>query len=368
MKILLVGGGTGGPVAPLLAIAEEIKKEHPKTKFLFVGSNEGPAKIMVENAGIDYVNIIAGKWRRYFSIKNFLTVFQVIIGFFQSLKIINSFKPDCIVGAGGFVQVPIIWAGFLKKIPSLIHQQDIVPGFANRLCQLPAKKITVCFEATAKDFISHLGLFYKKQHADKVIVTGNPIRLNLKEQDKKSALKHFNLNESLPVLFVIGGGSGAEFFNSLIKKSMPGLAKTVQILHATGLKKIVDIKNENYHSFEFIKNAGEAYAASDIVLCRAGLSTMAELSYLKKVAIVVPIPGSHQEYNASFLYSQKAAVVLSQERLNPENLLQLIKKIIFNHELQKVLQKNIEKIMPHNATKKISNLIIKLSQKNEKPK
>lgn len=361
MNILLVGGGTGGPVAPLLAIAQEIKKTYPKANFLFVGTKEGPAKAMAEAVQIKFTSITAGKWRRYFSLNNFLTLFQVLFGFVESLKIINSFKPDCIVGAGGFVQVPLIWAGFFKKIPSLIHQQDILPGLANRLCQLPAKKITVCFENTSKSFISHVGLFYKKQTVSKVIVTGNPVGSHLKNASKAEALKHFKLNENLPVLLVIGGGSGAYFFNQLINESMPNLAKTVQILHSTGSKSKIAITHENYHAFDFISRTDLAYAAADIVLCRAGLSTISEISFLKKVSIVVPIPESHQEYNAAFLHYLKAAVVLPQKSIKASNFQTLIKKILFNHELQKNLQKNIEKIMPHNAGKKIADLVIKLA-------
>ena len=364
MKILLVGGGTGGPVAPLLAIAQEIRAEHPKAQFLFVGTSDGPAKAMAESIQINFVSISAGKWRRYFSFKNLLTVFQVIFGFVESFKILDSFQPDCIVGAGGFVQVPLIWAGYFKKIPSLIHQQDVLPGLANRLCQFPAKKITVCFESTAKTFISHIGFFYKKQKTDKISVTGNPVRTYLKQGEKTVVLKHFKLNDSLPVLLVLGGGTGSQYFNSLIAEAMPELAKTVQILHSTGQRKAQSITHENYHSFEFIDKADLAFAAADIVLCRAGLATMSELSFLKKTAIVVPIPDTHQEYNAVFLHQMKAAVVISQENLTAQNLQKLIKKILFNLELQKTLQKNIAKIMPHNAGKKIAEIVIKLALSN----
>lgn len=361
MKILLVGGGTGGPVAPLLAIAQEIRKEHPKAVFLFVGENQGPAQAMAESIQIKYLSISAGKWRRYFSLKNFLTVFQVSFGFFQALKIIKKFQPNCIVGAGGFVQVPVVWAGYFLKIPSLIHQQDLLPGLANRLCQLPATKITVCFESTAKKFISHIGLFYKKQKTEKISVTGNPVRPHLKEATKDEALKHFGLTETLPVLLVLGGGTGAKYFNDLILEAMPELSRTIQILHSTGQRSQVTIKHEHYHGFEFITRTDLAYAAADIVLCRAGLATMAELSVLKKVAIVVPMPYTHQEDNAFYLHQMKAAVVISQEHLNRKNLQTLIKKILFNLDLQKDLQKNIGKIMPHNAGKKIADLVIKLS-------
>ena len=124
MKILLVGGGSGGPVAPLIAIAEQIKKTHPKAEFLLVGTNSGPERLMAGRAGIDFYPIVAGKWRRYFSLANLFSPISVIIGFFQSFKIIYDFKPDCVFGTGSFVQVPVVWAAKVKGIPVVLHQQE----------------------------------------------------------------------------------------------------------------------------------------------------------------------------------------------------------------------------------------------------
>jgi UDP-N-acetylglucosamine--N-acetylmuramyl-(pentapeptide) pyrophosphoryl-undecaprenol N-acetylglucosamine transferase len=331
MNILLVGGGSGGPVSPLIAVFNNIKQTHPNAKFLFVGGKTGPEQDMVKVAKIDFVAINAPKLRRYFSWQNFLIPFLFIVSFWQALKIIKDFKPDCIFGAGSFIQVPVIYAGFLKGVPIVVHQQDVSPSLANILCQLFAKKITVTFSISLKKFFSGFGFFYKKGE-DKVIVTGNPFRSDLLNATKEDSLVKLNLKKDLPVLLVLGGGTGAEFLNRLVWDCLPALAKTVQIIHITGKGKFnseVDI--ENYHSFEFLNDMKYAYAASDIVLCRAGLSTITELSNLGKLSIIVPMPNSHQELNALYLKRTQSAIVLEQNRISLTAFVNFIRKLIFSH-------------------------------------
>ena len=135
MKILLVGGGSGGPVAPLLAVAGEIKKHHPKAQFLLIGTKAGSERIIAVNSGGDFKFIKGGKLRRYFSWKNFISPLLVASGLYQSFKILKSFKADCVFGSGSFVQVPVVWAAWLLRIPVVLHQQDVRPSLANQLCQ-----------------------------------------------------------------------------------------------------------------------------------------------------------------------------------------------------------------------------------------
>ncbi|MFH1226238.1 MAG: glycosyltransferase, partial [bacterium] len=152
MKIILTGGGTMGSVMPLLAVAEKLKFVRPATEFLFLGTSTGPEKPVVEKAGLTFRVIPAGKLRRYFSLKNLLTPFWVLGGLLQSLFIIRKFRPDAIVSAGGFVSVPVIWAGWLLRVPSMTHQSDVRPGLANLLMSRFVKKITVTFEESLKNF------------------------------------------------------------------------------------------------------------------------------------------------------------------------------------------------------------------------
>lgn len=361
MNILLVGGGSGGPVAPLLAVAEEIAIFNPRAKFLLVGSNLEPEKIMAAQAKIPFRAIVAGKWRRYFSFANFLTPFQVSAGFIQSLRILKRFRPDCVFGAGSFVQVPLVFAARLLNIPVVLHQQDVSPGLANTLCQFAASRITVTFEESLTDFVQSAGLFYKKKQ-DKVILTGNPCRLSIKNADKSSALEYFGLKNNLPVLYAVGGGTGSQFINNLIIEALPALSKVAQIIHSIGpgKLKINHSRYFNYRPYEFVKEAGLAYAAADFVLCRAGLSTITELSTLKKVAVVIPLPNSHQEINAKLLMRHQAAIVLTQDKIHSQNFVRLLRKLLFEPKLQHALKENISFIMPKNSGKKIAEIIIKL--------
>lgn len=357
MKILLVGGGSGGPVAPLLAVAEKIKLHHVQAEFLLVGTRSGPERLMAEEANLPFVAISAGKWRRYFSLKNLLTPFQLAAGCWQAWKLMKRFRPDCMFGAGSFVQVPVAWVAWLLGVPVVLHQQDFQPSLANRLCQVPARKITVTFEQSLSDFASGWGLFYKKSKAPKIVWTGNPSRFNLRGLKREEGLKAFGLRNDLPTLLVLGGGTGAGFLNQLIVRCLPELSRVVQIIHSTGPGKSAAPAQPDYHPYEFIKQAELAYAAADIVLCRAGMSTITELSNLQKVSIIVPMPDSHQEQNALFLLRRQAALVVPQSALDEHFLVRIIRKLLFDPKTQALFRQNITGIMPKQAAEKIAEII-----------
>jgi UDP-N-acetylglucosamine--N-acetylmuramyl-(pentapeptide) pyrophosphoryl-undecaprenol N-acetylglucosamine transferase len=364
MKILLVGGGSGGSVSPLLAVADEIKKSHPQVEFLFVGGHGGPERLMVIEQKIPFVAIVSGKYRRYFSLRNAITPFAMAVGFFQSLKILYSYKADCVYGTGSFVQVPFLWAAWVVRVPIVIHQQDVVPSLANRLCSWIANKITVTFKESEKDFSSGLGLFYKKL-PQKVIHTGNPFRENLRTVTSQQGHTTFSLNSQLPVLLVTGGGTGAFALNEIIRNSLSELTKFVQVIHQTGTNKMGKQEvMEGYHPFEFITHMGEAYASADIVVCRAGISTLTELSNLAKIGIIIPMPDTHQEFNARAMKHAEAAIVLDQRMLTAETLLQTIRKVLIDGQLQSEIRKNVKQIMPQNAGTKIAEIIITLAESN----
>lgn len=363
MRILLAGGGSGGPVAPLIAVARAIKKLEPKAEFLLIGAKNGVEKQMAENAGLKFGYIIAGKWRRYFSLQNFFAPFLALYGMFSAYRILKAFKPDCVFGAGSFIQVPVIWSAWLLRIPCVIHQQDIQISLANRLCEPFTKKITVCFEKSLTDFASNWNFFYNRKAESKIIQTGNPFREELKEKSRVQGLKNFNLRLDLPVLLVLGGGTGSDFINQLTVNALPELSRTVQIIHSWGTRNPRILKYENYCSYPFISDMASAYAASDIVLSRAGLSTLTELSNLGKVSIIIPMPGTHQEYNASLLRGLDAAICFDQKNINSKALIAVIRKLLFKPDLQKNIIKNISRIMPKNSGEKIGKIIIEVIEK-----
>jgi UDP-N-acetylglucosamine--N-acetylmuramyl-(pentapeptide) pyrophosphoryl-undecaprenol N-acetylglucosamine transferase len=370
VKILLTGGGTGGSVSPLLAIAEELKKA-PFVKggeggvnFLWLGTKNGPGKEMVLKEGIPFKAIAAGKMRRYFSLKNFTDLFLIIIGFVQSFFIILRFKPDLVISAGSFSSVPVVWSAWILRVPILVHQQDVRPGLANKLMAPFASVITVTFEKSLADY------------GRKAVWTGNPAR-NMKhiahninvsgelEKNLKNSLplRRGGLGGILPTVLIVGGGTGAMAINKLVWKSLGELTKFCNIIHITGKNKIrrqtTDDRRQDYFFYEFLdsKQMAEVYAAADIVVSRAGLGVLTELSYLGKPSILIPMPDSHQEENAEIFKRKKAAIVLNQKELTAETFYVSIKKLLADEKLRAELSKNIREVIKRGANEEMVKLI-----------
>jgi UDP-N-acetylglucosamine--N-acetylmuramyl-(pentapeptide) pyrophosphoryl-undecaprenol N-acetylglucosamine transferase len=358
-RILLAGGGSGGPVAPLLAVASELRKLNPAIEFLFVGTSTGPEKSMIEGAGFKFTSIPAAKFRRYFSLANFTDIFVFIGSLFAARRVIRKFQPALVFGAGGYVAVPVSWMAWLARIKVAMHQQDAQIGLANRLIAPVAHLITAAFERTTKDFSSGSGLL-KAPIKPAAEWTGNPIRAEFFTPASVDARKKFGLTDALPVLLVVGGATGATQINEVVAECLPELVKSHQVIHVTGRgKNIINFTNQNYHPYEFLSaDMPDAMKTADIVLTRAGLSTIAELSALGKISIVVPMPGTHQEYNAAVLKERAAAVVLNSEEFNPTDLPRIINSVKFNPTRQQLIVKNISAIMPHDAASRIAKILL----------
>ncbi|MFH1838375.1 MAG: undecaprenyldiphospho-muramoylpentapeptide beta-N-acetylglucosaminyltransferase [Candidatus Kuenenbacteria bacterium] len=363
MKILLTGGGTMGSVSPLLAIAEEIKKQN-EVEFLWIGTQNGPEKKVIENYKIPFKVIFSGKLRRYFNLRNFIDPFFIFIGLLQSFFILLKFKPNIILSAGSFVGAPLIWAGWLLRIPCLIHQLDICPTLANKLTSPFVKKITTTFEKSLKDFSNK-----------KTIWTGNPIRQEIKiknyELEIIEARNFFHLEKDLPVILIIGGGTGALDLNKIIVQAILQLTKFCQIIHLTGGKIEKNLSIQRYHAFEFLINEMKyAYIVADLVISRAGIGTLTELSYFKKPSILIPMPETHQEENANFFKNNQATIVLDQKELiKDKNLIvEEIKKILQKKEELENLKENIGKLNKQNAEKEIVKIIKQEVKKTQKHK
>jgi len=355
-KILLTGGGTGGPVTPLLALIDSIRNKpelNKNTEFLWIGTEKGVEKEMVLNENLEYKSIKCGKLRRYFSWKNLIDPIFIIYGFFESLFIIKKWNPGIVISAGGFVGVPVVWAAFIMRVPILIHQQDVRPGLANKLIAPLASVITVTFEKSLKDY------------SKKAIWTGNPVRNKLKDFkiDKRTALQKLGLHGKLPVTLILGGGTGAQAINSLVKESLNELIKFTQVIHISGRGKEIktEINIKNYHQFDFLYIEGmvKVFTVADIVVSRAGMGVLTELSLLKKPAILISIPDSHQEENAKVFKEKEAAVVLDQKELNKNEFVKNIKSLLNNFELKNKYSENISKIFKNHANEKIIEIIWK---------
>jgi len=359
-KILLTGGGTGGSVAPLLAIIEEAeplrlqsnRRGLASNAFLWLGTRNGLEREMVEKENIKFKAISGGKLRRYFSWRNFIDPFFILAGFLQAFFIILKWKPDLVMSAGSFVSVPVVWAAWLLSVPVLIHQQDARPGLANKLMARFASIITVTFEKSLADY------------GNKAVWTGNPIRLRLIENRKQKTENRFDLKNDLPVVMVIGGGTGALAINKLVEQSLDELTEFCQIIHITGKNKILDIGYQilNYQQFEFLNSEQitEAYAVADIVVSRCGMGALTELSYLGKPAILIPIPDSHQEENAEIFKEKDAAIVLDQKELTAEKLVENIRKLLDDKVLRNKLSNNISQVIKRGANERIVKIIRQL--------
>lgn len=340
-KILLTGGGTGGSVSPLLAVAHELgDKDY---KYLWIGARRGPERKMVAEAGIKFQSIAAGKLRRYFSLHTIVAPLFVLIGFIQAFFIILKFRPKWIITAGSFVSVPVVWAGWLLRRKILVHQQDVIPGLANTLMAPFARVVTVTFEKSLEDY------------GDKAQWIGNPVGAMRASPTKK----FFKLKKDLPVMLILGGGTGARFINDLVKDSLDDLTKFCQIIHVTGKNKKVGKTQTNYHSHEFLNSEqmAEAYHHTDIVVSRCGMSTLTELSYLGKPSILIPIPNSHQVDNARIFEEHSAAVVLDQPVLEQTFFVKNIKEILEDEKMQKELSENIKGVIKKGANEELAKII-----------
>jgi UDP-N-acetylglucosamine--N-acetylmuramyl-(pentapeptide) pyrophosphoryl-undecaprenol N-acetylglucosamine transferase len=356
-RILLTGGGTGGSVSPLLAIVNQLKIKNYQLKidYLFIGSWKGIEREMVNAENIKFKSIFCGKFRRYFSWRNFTDPFLILIGFFQALAVQLVWRPDIVISAGSFVSVPVVWAAWILRVPVLIHQQDVRPGLANKLMAPFARVVTVTF----KESLKHYG--------KKAIWTGNMVRNEIRNLKFEigELKKKFGLKENMPVVLALGGGTGAMAINELVRKGLDELTKFCQIIHITGknksgstaLKAVEPLMA--YRSFEFLnaEQMAYAYAVADIVVSRCGMGVLTELSYLGKPSILIPIPDSHQEDNAKIFKEKDAAIVLDQKELTPQILVENIKNLINNKEKQNKISGNIQKVIKKGANEKIIKII-----------
>ena len=343
MKIVLAGGGTGGSVTPLLALADEIRKSHPETELVFIGTKNGPEQGLVREQGIPFRTVASGKLRRYADWRNVTDLLQIIWGFLQALAYFLKWKPDLILGAGGYVEVPVMWAGKLAGARIGIHQQDVEAGLANRLVAPIANQITAAYEYPSWPFPK-----------SKTTITGNPVRSIVRSGNRTEGMERLHLDGTKPVVLVMGGGTGAQGINNLLRDALPNLVKFCQVIHVTGKDKDASGTGEGYQSYAFLpgKELADAYAASDLIIARAGLSTITECIALKKPTILIPLPESHQEANAAYFAGHGAFLTLPQ-RSPADRLIAMVQSVLNDQAQQTALQTGLEKLVAPDAAKKV---------------
>lgn len=354
-KIIYSGGGTGGSVMPLLAINDELINSDFEVEALFIGTSYGPERDMVEQNKIRFMAIFSGKFRRYFSVQNFVDPLKIVVGFFQALTIIIKYKPDIMLSAGGYVAVPVAYACFVMRVPVLIHQQDVRPGLANKLMMPIAKIITTTFKKSNNDY----GL--------KAIWTGNPVRkLNvIKHRLRFNEIKRqFGFVSEMPIVMIIGGGTGARAINEFVEVCLTELLENYNIIHVVGNEKrhnLNNVKNVNYYLKDFLnrEEIEKAYALTEVVVSRAGMGVLSELATLGMPSIVIPMPNSHQEENAQALKDSEASAVLSEEELRTTSLVSYINELYEDNTRRNKLGANIKKVINVSGAEKITEIIKK---------
>ena len=351
-RILLTGGGTGGSVTPLLALAQDLRTRDSALEFLFVGSHQGPEASLCAAADIPFQAIPAGKLRRYWSWQNISDLGNLWRAWRAARKIIQRWPPDVVVSAGSFVAVPVVWAARRSGSRIVIHQQDVRPGLANKLMAASADVITVSFDQSRQDF-----------PASKVRLIGNPVRPEILTGSVDEARRLFSLAADIPTLLVVGGGTGSQAINQLIIATAPRLVQTWQILHITGDRAFIpSLEHERYHYISFLtKEYPDALAVADLVVSRCGLGAMTELAALGKPTIFVPMPQSHQEDNARVIRDNNAGLVVAQADLSDTYFIQLLGELMSDRDRLAAWARNISALARPDALKKMSELILHLS-------
>ena len=309
-KIVLTGGGTAGHVTPNLALLPSLVERGYEIHY--IGSYNGIERKLIEDAGIPYDGISSGKLRRYFDLKNFTDPFRVIKGYAEARRLMKKYRPDVVFSKGGFVAVPVVLAAKHYKIPAIIHESDMTPGLANKLCIPSAAKICCNFPET---------LTYLPE--DKAVLTGSPIRKELLEGDRLTGLQYTGLSAIKPVILVIGGSLGSVAVNKVVRQILPELLDMYQVIHICGKGHLEEslIGKPGYVQYEYVDTPlRHLFAAADLVLSRAGANSICEILALRKPNILIPLSAAvsrgDQILNARSFEKQGFSVVLEEEALD----------------------------------------------------
>lgn len=357
LKFILSGGGTGGHIYPAIAIADELKKRHPDAKFLFVGAKGRMEMEKVPQAGYAIEGLWISGLQRSLSLSNMNFPFKVIKSLFQARKIINRFKPDVVIGTGGFASGPLLYAAASKKIPTLIQEQNSFPGITNKILSKKVNIICVSYE--------NMERYFPKS---KLLLTGNPIRADLtgKMEKNEAAMEHFGLDSNKITLLVLGGSLGAKNINVLIENHLNFFKrKEIQLIWQTGKLYYNTYKRYDGHLVcvvPFINRMDLAYQAADFIVSRSGALSVSELSLVGKAVIFIPSPNvaeDHQTKNAKAIAEQGAAVLLTEKDAE-KDFQSILTQLIESDKERNKLADAMGKLAKPDATQRIADEIEKL--------
>lgn len=361
-RIIIAGGGTGGHIFPAIAIANALKKRDQQTEILFVGANGKMEMEKVPQAGYKIVGLDIAGFNRSSLIKNIGLPFKIIKSYFQARKIMSEFKPDLVVGVGGYASFPMLQLAQQRNIPTVIQEQNSFAGKTNMILGKKAKRICVAYEGMEK--------FFPKE---KIVITGNPVRAAISQSTitKSEGLRFFGLDEDKKTLLVVGGSLGAKSINEAIDAKLDELLSAgLQLIWQTGKPYAARAKQRvqgktGVWANDFIAQMENAYAAADIVISRAGAIAIAEMCVMKKPVVFVPFPFAaedHQTVNAMSLVNKNAALIVKDDEVM-EKLSVTVLELAKNEEKQNELKKNIGELRITDADTRITDEIMKILQK-----
>jgi UDP-N-acetylglucosamine--N-acetylmuramyl-(pentapeptide) pyrophosphoryl-undecaprenol N-acetylglucosamine transferase len=361
MRFIISGGGTGGHIYPAIAIANELKALHPNSEILFVGAKGRMEMEKVPQAGYPIEGLWISGIQRKLTLKNLAFPFKVISSILEARKIILRFKPDAVIGVGGYASGPLLYAATQLKIPALIQEQNSYAGLTNKWLAKKVQKICVAYP--------HMERFFPAQ---KIVSTGNPVRgdiLDLKDK-REQALDFFKLNPQKKTILVVGGSQGSRSINEAISHNLSKfIEKDIQLIWQTGKNSFSEapdsqllLENPLLHRTEFIYKMDLGYAAADVVISRAGALAVSELCIAAKPTVFVPLPSAaedHQTKNAESLAQQNAAWLVSDTQARNEVVEKAI-SLLEDEALSKTFSENIQKLAKPNATRQIAEEVLKL--------
>ena len=365
LRVIFAGGGTGGHLFPAIAIADEIRNLYPYAEIAFIGTKSKIEARVVPQNGFQFYPIWISGYHRNFRISNVLFPIKVIVSFMQAVSIIKKFNPDVVVGTGGYVSGPALRAATLLKIPTLIQEQNSYPGVTTRMLAKKVDEVHLTFEDSRKHFTGLQNIF----------VTGNPTRRSLENVIRSDALHYFGFDDSETgkTILVFGGSLGAHTLNNAVLMNIDSLLKNnIRLIWQTGKEEIRQAEtivkkysSKNIWVCDFIDRMDYAYAASDLVICRAGATTIAELTNIGKPAILVPYPhaaANHQAENAKSLVKSGAVEIVYDHEVG-DKLLTAVSNLLGDTNLRSMSDRS-KKLGKPNASKEIAKRVEQLSKRH----
>lgn len=354
--ILLTGGGTAGHVTPNLALLSSLQEAGYEVHY--IGSYNGIERKLIENAGVPYDGISSGKLRRYFDLKNFTDPLRVLKGYREARKLIKKYKPDVVFSKGGFVAVPVVLAAERAHIPTIIHESDMTPGLANKLCIPSATKVCCNFPETLK---------YLPE--DKAVLTGSPIRAELLKGDRISGLNYTHFSAAKPIILIMGGSLGSVRVNQAIRSILPKLLLKFQVIHICGKNNLDEslIGTPGYVQYEYVDSPlKHLFAAADLIISRAGANSICEILALRKPNVLIPLSAAasrgDQILNANSFAKQGFSAVLEEEQMNDSSLYETI---IETFENRRKFIERMEESHLNNAVDTIMKLLEECTKENK---